>query len=85
MKNIFVLLFAALSIVSCVKIGRSVPVSDQADDYNVKFLFEVDSVKVYRFRDGGQLIYFTNTSGKTSYTWSNGKCSEEVQSLNIRE
>ena len=85
MKKIFVLIFMSLSFVSCVKVGRPIHISEQADDYKVRFLFEADDVKVYRFYDSGQYVYFTNTSGKTSYTWSNGKCSEEVQSLNIRE
>lgn len=36
-------------------------------NYNVKFLFEADGVKVYRFSDNGYHIYFTNKSGKCEY------------------
>ena len=57
-------------------------------DYEVKFLFECDGVKVYRFRDGED-VYFTNANGMThyQYTTRNGKYSHtthRVQSINTR-
>lgn len=57
-------------------------------DYDVKFLFECDGVKVYRFRDGDD-VYFTNANGMThyQYTTRNGKYSHtthRVQSINTR-
>lgn len=57
-------------------------------DYEVKFLFECDGVKVYRFRYGED-VYFTNANGMTKYQYTtrNGKYSHtthRVQSINTR-
>ena len=57
-------------------------------DYDVKFLFECDGVKVYRFRDGED-VYFTNANGMTKYQYTTrtGKYSHtthRVQSINTR-
>ena len=57
-------------------------------DYDVKFLFECDGVKVYRFRDGED-VYFTNANGMTKYQYTTrtGKFSYQthrVQSINTR-
>ena len=57
-------------------------------DYDVKFLFECDGVKVYRFRDGED-VYFTNANGMTKYQYTTrtGKYSRtthRVQSINTR-
>lgn len=40
--------------------------------YDVRLLFEVDDVKIYRFVDRGYYIYFTNCQGKTQYTYQQG-------------
>lgn len=57
-------------------------------DYNVKFLFECDGVKVYRFYDG-KYIYFTNANGVTQYQYTTkvgkyGYQNHKVQSINTR-
>ena len=57
-------------------------------DYDVKFLFECDGVKVYRFRDGED-VYFTNANGMTKYQYTTrtGKYSHtthRIQSINTR-
>lgn len=57
-------------------------------DYDVKFLFECDGVKVYRFHDGKD-VYFTNANGMTKYQYTTrtGKYSHtthRVQSVNTR-
>ena len=57
-------------------------------DYDVKFLFECDGVKVYRFHDGKD-VYFTNANGMTKYQYTTrtGKYSHtthRVQSINTR-
>ena len=36
-------------------------------DYDVRFLFECNGVKVYRFCDYGTHVYFTNAGGTTCY------------------
>ena len=57
-------------------------------DYNVKFLFECDGVKVYRFYNG-KYIYFTNANGVTQYQYTTkvgkyGYQNHKVQSINTR-
>ena len=57
-------------------------------DYEVKFLFECDGVKVYRFYNG-DYVYFTNANGVTQYQYTTnvGKYSyqnHKVQSINTR-
>jgi len=57
-------------------------------DYNVKFLFECDGVKVYRFYDG-KYIYFTNANGVTQYQYTTkvgkyGYQNHKVQTINTR-
>lgn len=59
-------------------------------DYDVEFLFECNGVKVYRFCDGRQYIYFTNANGTAyyQYTTRNGKFSHtthRVQSINTKK
>lgn len=59
-------------------------------DYNVRFLFECNGVKVYRFHDGGEDVYFTDANGMTyyQYTTRTGKFSHQthrVQSVNTRK
>lgn len=57
-------------------------------DYDVKFLFECNGVKVYRFYDD-RVVYFTNANGMTKYQYTTrtGKFSHtthRVQSINTR-
>lgn len=66
-------------------------------DYQVTFLFEIDSIRVYRFRDNGTAVYFTNANGKTQYdytthhTYRSGKVTHHrtvthhEESINTRE
>lgn len=59
-------------------------------DYNVTFLFECDGVKVYRFLDCNELVYFTNTNGMTKYQYTtrSGRFSHtthRVQSINTKD
>lgn len=58
-------------------------------DYDVKFLFECNGVKVYRFYDG-EYVYFTDANGMTyyQYTTRTGKFSHtthRIQSVNTRK
>ena len=59
------------------------------EDYNVQFLFECNGVKVYRFHDSGEDVYFTDANGMTYYQYTTriGKFSHQihrVQSINTR-
>lgn len=66
-------IFALICLVSCSyePAGTPVEVSQkETDEYEVRLLFEVDGVKVYRFYDDGHYIYFTNTSGHVKYEYT---------------
>nr|DAI46045.1 MAG TPA: protein of unknown function (DUF4884) [Caudoviricetes sp.] len=58
-------------------------------DYDVQFLFECNGVKVYRFIDRGEEVYFTNANGMTKYqhTTRHGKNSytHNIQSINTKK
>jgi len=53
-------------------------------DYNVKFLFECDGVKVYHFNCGGKDVYFTDANGMTKYQYTTRAGTHRVQSINTR-
>lgn len=85
MKKIIFLLTLVFSmfLTGCEKAGTQVQTDGAKHDFDVQFLFETDGVKVYRFFDAGEYIYFTNANGKTSYV-TGGKYSERKTSLNNR-
>ncbi|UHS60569.1 DUF4884 domain-containing protein [Agrobacterium vaccinii] len=65
MKSILALLLAAAVLASC---GED-PVSRQSTDnpnVPVAVLFETDGCKVYRFKDAGRFVYFSNCTGTTT-------------------
>ena len=66
MKKI-ILLFVSVIIfllVSCNgNKGINVPTSDSINKIKVEKLFVVDGITVYRFYDGGRVVYFTNKKG----------------------
>lgn len=79
MKKIIIALVVVLAtFASCVKDGKRISTSGSVDDFNVVFLFEADSVRVYRFYDGGRAVYFTKGGDKIGYTERrlNGKTTE---------
>nr|DAT76496.1 MAG TPA: protein of unknown function (DUF4884) [Caudoviricetes sp.] len=58
-------------------------------DYDVQFLFECKGVKVYRFHDCGEDVYFTDANGMTYYQYTTrigkfGHQTHKVQSINTR-
>ena len=64
MKKVLLGLIVMLCLLSCKKQETDSSVVDK-EDYKVKFLFEKDGVKVYRFMDRHNYHYFTS-KGKTS-------------------
>lgn len=57
------------------------------EDYRVKFLFECNGVKVYRFYNCGAYVYFTDANGMTRYKYITrtgpfGHQTHNVQSIN---
>ena len=67
-STIAILLFAALMVSGCDPSSK--PVESDNPSYEVRKLFTVDGVTVYRFYDGGRCIYFTNGNGVVQYTHS---------------
>lgn len=62
MKKIILLFVSAIFLlVSCNdNKGINVPTSDSINEIKVEKLFVVDGITVYRFYDGGRVVYFTN-------------------------
>jgi hypothetical protein len=50
-----------LSCASQIPVSQVIPENNKT--YQVDFLFEHDGCKVYRFRDQGNTVYFTNCNG----------------------
>lgn len=65
--QLFISLFCTIGLVSCyagipLKSGRS----ENNITYEVSYLFEHDGIKVYRFHDMGNYVYFTTRGDVTS-------------------
>jgi hypothetical protein len=69
--------FITFLMSSCEKEAIS---SEQKGDFKVEFLFEKNGCKMYRFRDNGRAIYWSDCEGKTyqNYTENSGKSSHTV-------
>lgn len=65
MKKIIFIVLSVLLLVSCNENkGTNVPTSDSINEIKVEKLFVVDGITVYRFYDGGNVVYFTNKKGE---------------------
>ena len=66
MKKIILLFVSVIFLlVSCNdNKGIDVPTSDSINEIKVEKLFVVDGITVYRFYDGGRVVYFTNKNGE---------------------
>ena len=84
-KKITLLLLSLLLISGCEDGGEPRPVhtAHKGESYDVRLLFEVDGVKVYRFTDGSHYVYFTNTNGlvQSNRTVRTGKVTRTVQDV----
>ena len=64
MKKIILLFVSVIFLLgSCDNKGINVPTSDSINEIKVEKLFVVDGITVYRFYDGGRVVYFTNKKG----------------------
>lgn len=67
LTKLFVLLFIIAGLSSCY---TSIPLkqgkSENNETYKVSYLFEHDGVRVYRFMDMGNYVYFTTKGDVTS-------------------
>lgn len=70
--RIFTLIAIALmlTLTSCYKDPQTV--TNEGNGFQVEYLFTKDSIKVYRFRDGRYVHYFTS-KGETMTTQTIGK------------
>lgn len=60
-KTIFYLMvLSTLFLTGCA--GKAIKTTPAGEGYKVDFLFEVDGVRVYRFQDAGDYIYFSSKS-----------------------
>ena len=64
MKKLILVVLATILIVGCRENGTPVKTTDSGNNFKVVKLFEIDGVSVYRFYDGGNSVYFTNSNGK---------------------
>ena len=71
---IYLMIVTFLSLfVSCEESGQkvnNVNYPSKTDNYNVRFLFEVDGIRVYKFNYGNSEVFFTNTNGETEHNQS---------------
>lgn len=83
-KSLFIPFCILFSTQSCRSV--EVPISTQRasnnSTYKIAFLFEHDGCKVYRFEDGGQLIYFTSCNGETTRLQSDSTGVKRYKSIN---
>lgn len=68
------LLLAALLLTACQKDAQETKTSSNPA-YKVKFLFEHDGIRVYRFNDRMKTLYFAS-KGNIQWSQSNGKSTE---------
>ena len=69
MKKVLIVLMIFLVtflFIGCYGRGEKVETSGSNWDSDVRKLFEVDGISVYRFEDGLNTVYFTNTTGKAT-------------------
>ena len=87
MKNSVIILLLGISLLLLASCTISRPLArtaaDNNESYRVQYLFEHDGIKVYRFHDRGNYIYFTNCEGNTMAI-KNDSTATYVQSVGSR-
>lgn len=65
-------LLAFVFLSSCVEEPHSEVING---NFTVQFLFEQDGCKMYRFKDGGRYVYWSNCEGRSQadYSTQSGK------------
>lgn len=69
MKRIICIAFVLLALCGCAEEGVKVEATEYgvAERFQTEFLFEVDGIRVYRFRDYGKVVYFTSATGRVEH------------------
>lgn len=80
MKKIIIILAICVGLTSCQQYKPAQSTETKGNGFQVEFLFKQDSVKVYRFVDGGRTHYFTN-KGETISTFKTGKHSHRDENI----
>lgn len=70
--TVLLAIFIFIGISSCDNDAKQRVKVDNSN-FNVELLFEIDGVKVYRFKDAGYSRYFTTPSGNVSWEEKHGK------------
>lgn len=78
------LLFAIILMLSCGCVENAKQ-SVQKENFTIDFLFEINGCKMYRFKDGGDFIYWSDCEGRVEYDYrtQSGKTiiTHKVQSM----
>ena len=88
MKKIILLFISVIFLlVSCNgNEGIGVQTSESINKIKVEKLFVVDGITVYRFHDGGRVVYFTNKKGETfTFNASRAKVMELVERFSAHQ
>jgi hypothetical protein len=91
MKNLRTKLsYAFYTLLACVFLSLTSCTGDaktavQDGDFKIEFLFEKYGCKMYRFKDGGRYIYWSNCDGRTEYSYyrSTGKSGYTVYEQSV--
>lgn len=76
------MLTAILILCGCGRDGRKTETQDQADNFNVEYLFTKDGCKMYRFSDFNMVYLMTCKNTSTQYETTCGKgCVKKVQQV----
>lgn len=85
---LFLLLFFVTTFLSCGGVPLVSSEADNNETYSVQYLFEHEGCKVYRFKDKGEYIYFTNCQGSVTSATSDStdvKIQNTVQIKDIQQ
>jgi len=69
MKKILLVLGVITIIATITGCKGDAKSSVQDGDFKIEFLFEKDGCKMYRFKDNGRYIYWSNCSGRAEYSY----------------
>lgn len=64
MKKIIILFIISIFLFGCAGDAKETNVDG---DFVIELLFEKDGCKMYRFRDNGRYIYWSNCQGASTY------------------